>query len=313
MKLGPFFSVVIPTFNRAEKLKGTIQSVLDQIFKDFELLIVDDGSTDNTPEVVDSFSDSRIHYEWVPNSGGPATPRNRGIEISQADWICFLDADDIWYSNKLESVFTCIQDNPDIDVFCNNEICRIVSTGKTRLLKYGPYEDDFYQKMLIQGNRVSTSAVTVCKAFLNRHNLRFNQSKDYVALEDYDLWLHIALYGGRFHFIKKTLGEYIVDNDNISLIRESVRHNMDVLLRDHVFEIQSFEPNRERLWRQVQSRIAVVEAKEHLRNGSLKAAVEKMAKALASSPKSAVQYPILRIVQEGRRRFPHVFNPNERA
>lgn len=295
----PFFSVIVPTFNRAEKLKHTILSVLDQTFEDFELLVMDDGSRDNTQEIVLSFGDSRIRYEWTENSGGPAAPRNRGIDMAQAEWVCFLDADDIWYPMRLKTVHNCIQKNPGVEIFCNNEIFRDLSTGKTHLLKYGPYENDFYRKMLVYGNRVSTSTVTVLKSFLNQHNLRFNESKEYVALEDYDLWLHIALYGGRFYFVAKSLGEYIIDNDNISLDLESVKKNRDVLLRNHVFEIQTFEPNKQRLWRVIQSRLALAEAKTMLLNGNFLVAVGKMITALLRSPRTTISYFIFKIVRYG--------------
>jgi glycosyltransferase involved in cell wall biosynthesis len=96
------FSIIIPTFNRAEKLQKAVQSVLNQTYTNFEILIMDDGSTDQTKEMVRLLQDNRIKYEWSKNSGGPAIPRNRGIQIAQFDWICFLDADDSWESNKLE-------------------------------------------------------------------------------------------------------------------------------------------------------------------------------------------------------------------
>src|SRR5882672_1834830 len=102
--LRPCFSIVIPTYNRAAKLKLTLDSVIAQTFTDFEVLVMDDGSSDNTREMVESFRDSRIRYQWAPNSGGPATPRNRGIDAAVADWICFLDADDRWYPDKLRRV-----------------------------------------------------------------------------------------------------------------------------------------------------------------------------------------------------------------
>ena len=110
----PFFSVVIPTFNRSPVLKRAIESVLAQSFLDYEILVMDDGSTDDTQAVVESFHDQRICYYWAENSGGPATPRNRGIDAARADWICFLDADDLWYPDKLERVAEEIKRNPDI-------------------------------------------------------------------------------------------------------------------------------------------------------------------------------------------------------
>lgn len=109
-----FFSIVVPTYNRADSLKRTINSVLCQTYTNFELLIMDDGSVDKTYEVVESFGDPRIHYDWAKNTGGPAKPRNRGIGKAKGDWVCFLDADDTWYKDKLDNCMRVINDNVDV-------------------------------------------------------------------------------------------------------------------------------------------------------------------------------------------------------
>jgi glycosyltransferase involved in cell wall biosynthesis len=256
----PFFSVVIPTFNRANKLKKTLESVLVQTFTDFEVLVMDDGSSDDTQAVVESFQDARIRYEWAPNSGGPATPRNRGIDAAKADWVCFLDADDLWYPYKLQRVCEAIAQHPDSDLICHSEMMSVLATQSKSLLIYGPYEPDFYRLMLTLGNRVSTSATTVKRGFLNQHGLRFNQSPDYVIVEDYDMWLRIAFFGGAFHFIAAPLGEYVIDNDNISSNLTRIRHNQLVVLRDHVFSRQQFEPNKDQLWREVNAGLLISRA-----------------------------------------------------
>ena len=95
-------SVIIPTYNRAELLDEAIRSVLGQSYENLEIIIVDDGSTDNTREVVGSIRDKRIKYIWTDNWGGPARPRNIGIRAAQGNFIAFLDADDYWKEKKLE-------------------------------------------------------------------------------------------------------------------------------------------------------------------------------------------------------------------
>ena len=102
-----YFSIVVPsTFNRSSDLLLTINSVLCQDYHNFELLIIDDSSYDDTPLVVKKLNDPRIKYDWMENSGGPAAPRNRGIDISSGKWICFLDAGDTWFPKKLSVVKT---------------------------------------------------------------------------------------------------------------------------------------------------------------------------------------------------------------
>lgn len=102
----PFFSVIIPTYNRATLLEVAIRSVVAQTFSDWELLVVDDGSTDNTAALVQSYaaSDPRIKYIYQQNSERSAA-RNNGIKQSQGKYICFLDSDDFYLSNRLELLF----------------------------------------------------------------------------------------------------------------------------------------------------------------------------------------------------------------
>lgn len=280
----PFFTVVIPTFNRADKLAATIRSVLEQTFQDFELLVMDDGSTDDTEKMVSSLSDPRVRYDLAPNSGGPATPRNRGINAASAPWISFLDADDIWYPTRLSEIAQAITQNPESNVFCHNEMLHIVGANEKTLLKYGPYEKDFYRTMLTQGNRLSTSAVTVRTDFLLKHDLRFNQASDYVIVEDYDFWLRLANHGACFTFIAKPLGEYIIEIDNISLATTRARHNQRVLLKDHVYIIQQFEIDKDKLWRQICLRLDIEEGRELLGQGKIVDGLRMLAGIMAAQP-----------------------------
>jgi glycosyltransferase involved in cell wall biosynthesis len=280
----PFFTIIIPTFNRADKLRKTIESVIQQSFKDFELLIMDDGSVDHTKKVVTSFMDDRIKYSWANNSGGPATPRNHGINAALAPWISFLDADDIWYPGRLAEVAEAIARFPEIDIFCHNEFLSTLGSNEKVPLKYGPYEPDFYRVMLKQGNRLSTSAVTVRTNFLLKHDLRFNERKDYVIVEDYDLWLMFANKNAKFYFIKKFLGEYVIEEDNISLATSKNRQNLLVLLNDHVYNIQEFEQDRDKLWQEINLILKIGDAGESISNWKIVSGIIKLAPALIKHP-----------------------------
>lgn len=296
--LNPFFSIVIPTYNRASTLKLTLDSVVAQTYTDFEVLVMDDGSTDNTEAVVESYLDPRIRYEWGPNSGGPATPRNRGIDAARADWICFLDADDLWYKGKLKRVAEVIETTLSLDLVCHNERMSVLATAKKTPLHYGPFEPNFYQVMLRLGNRVSTSAVTVRRDFLNRHGLRFNQSSDYVIVEDYDMWLQVAFYGGVFHFIADYLGEYIIAGDNISSNSQRIQNNHLVLLRDHVYSRQTFQPDKDRLWREINAGLLITKSNNQISKRQYIVGVSTLIRAFRGSFVGAMKYILLQIRQK---------------
>jgi len=112
MSSTPFFSVVIPLYNKEKDIARTLQSVIDQKFEDFEVVIVNDGSTDNSETIARSFTDERIRIYSTENKGLSAA-RNYGVSKSNTDYIAFLDADDLWELNHLSTLFALIKQYPD--------------------------------------------------------------------------------------------------------------------------------------------------------------------------------------------------------
>ena len=108
----PKCTVIIPTYNAAEWLKESIDSVLRQTFRDYELIVVDDGSTDNTSSVVNAFGDKRIRYFYKPN-GGVASARHMGIDMATGEYIAFLDSDDLWPESYLQSMVSALEKATD--------------------------------------------------------------------------------------------------------------------------------------------------------------------------------------------------------
>ncbi|MBF2004215.1 MAG: glycosyltransferase family 2 protein [Chlorogloeopsis fritschii C42_A2020_084] len=109
MLVKPLVSVIIPTYNRANIIGNTLDSVVKQSYQKIEIIIVDDGSTDNTEEVIKAIGDSRIHYIKHQINYGGATARNTGIKAAKGEYIAFLDSDDIWLTNKIEIQLDAIQ------------------------------------------------------------------------------------------------------------------------------------------------------------------------------------------------------------
>lgn len=248
------FSVVIPTYNSSKTINKTITSVLRQKYKNFEIIVVDDGSNDNTVSKVKQISDSRIRVFKIKRSGGPAKPRNYGINKSISEWICFLDSDDLWDPNKLKILSQSIKQS-NFDILCHNEY--IFKLGKKKIQKYGPFQKNFYKTLLINGNRLSTSATMISKKFLSKNNLKFNESKKFVSVEDYDLWMLCAKKKANFLFIDDVLSTYIVHNEGISQNHNKHLNNFKSLLKHHVFEIQNFENNK-KLWEYFEKKIELL-------------------------------------------------------
>lgn len=213
----PFFSVIIPTFNSEDTILKTLKSVKKQTFKDFQIIIIDDGSKDETTSLINSFTiESALDITLIEknNSGGPAAPRNLGISSSIGQWICFLDSDDYWFANKLNDAYIYLKNHEGRDVLTSNEIM-IYNKKKTKLV-YGPSTQNFYIDLLKKGNKLSTSATIVKKKFLVEKKIMFNEDINFSSVEDYDFWLQIAKQGGRFKFLNKFHGLYLPNKNSIS-------------------------------------------------------------------------------------------------
>lgn len=211
----PFFSVIIPTYNREKELKRSIQSVLAQSFSNLEVLVMDDGSNDYTESMVRSLDDSRITYDWDENFGGPAKPRNRGIAKAQGEWICFLDADDWWADNKLEICHQHINEQVDV-IYHDLEIVGVPARlFRSKIIKSRQLKTPVLIDLLVGGNAIANSSAVVRKKLLDEIG-RIDERKEMIASEDYNTWLRLAKVSERFLYIPKPLGFYLVHEKNIS-------------------------------------------------------------------------------------------------
>lgn len=292
-----FFSIITPTFNRSAQLPELINCVLSQHFNNFELIIVDDGSTDDTDKVVhDLIVDPRIqYYKLENNSGGPAYPRNYGVERSRGSWISFLDADDLWEANKLNEMHKLIEKHPSVTVFCHDEIMINRSTGDRRPLKYGPFTKNFYLTMVMEGNKLSTSATTVSRDFLLTHNIKFNEAQNYAIVEDYDFWLQIAKQKGQFYFHNKPLGYYVVDKLGISSNHDKSLINLSHVLNSHIQSIDAPDSMKKILHAKVEYSIEFSSAIYSLKNKKYQTFFSRIFHLFIKSPKLFSFYLLKRL------------------
>jgi glycosyltransferase involved in cell wall biosynthesis len=256
-KNNPFFSIIIPTYNHGHLIRKCIDSIIVQTFSNWEALIINNFSPDNTIQVIESYKDSRIKLINFSNNGIIAASRNTGIRTSNGEWICFLDSDDYWCLNKLEIVYQFVVNNPNVDLVCHDLLINYIKTGKKKLLYCGPVVPDLYCDLLKYGNRFPNSAISIKKSTLEKFSILVNENKNLISVEDYDLSLQLAVRNALFACIHIPLGEYSVDTNNIS--GAVIHHeNLEFLLRKHVFEIQTFEPDKSKLWRVVSSRLNII-------------------------------------------------------
>ena len=252
MTVPPLFTVVIPTYNQANYLKGAIDSVLAQSFTDFEIVVVNNYSTDNTREVIEAFDDPRITAMDFSNEGVIGAGRNVGIRAAKGDYVCFLDSDDTWYSEKLAAVAQVIQNDPEIGLICHNQ--DMVRDGLVeQKTNYGPppnYRGKIYDYVLGAANGPSTSATTVARSVLEDVS-GFSEDRAFITVEDYELWLRLAKVC-RFHFIESILGTHMFHGENSSNNAERQLNGglavLDQIWKelDHPTEDLSLEDHRRR-------------------------------------------------------------------
>ena len=118
-------SVIIPTYNRAETILRSVNSVLNQTYDDIELLIIDDGSTDNTKELLEQLDDSRIRYFCLDTNGGASNARNVGANLAKGEWIAFQDSDDAWKPDKLSKQMTYALEHPEYNLVYSSYIAHL--------------------------------------------------------------------------------------------------------------------------------------------------------------------------------------------
>lgn len=201
-------SIITPMYNAEKYILETILSVQAQTYQNWEMIIVDNLSTDTSREIVKKVNDSRIKlYELNFNSGGPARPRNIGIKNANGEYLAFLDADDLWQSNKLKLSILELDNNADF-IYTNY---RTIEKYKKEI---NSYQVNYLYQFLMK-NPIGCSTVC-CRNFYSIDNIfLFNESKEFIAFEDYYLWLQLFKSGFKFKFINQYLTEYRIHDNNL--------------------------------------------------------------------------------------------------
>lgn len=212
MNNSPLVSIVIPTYNHAPLLQRALTTVVEQTYQNWNAIVVNNFSTDNTLEVVAAFNDPRIQCVNFRNKGVIGASRNEGIALATGKYVAFLDSDDTWFTTKLEQCVEILESGSDL--VCHAEYW-IDESGKSRLVAYGPSEAATHHNLIYKGNRISTSATVVRTALLKEVH-GFDVAPELISTEDYDLWIRLAAKSNKFAFISEPLGEYHRHDNNVS-------------------------------------------------------------------------------------------------
>ncbi len=214
--LAPIVSVIIPTYNRAYCIKRTIDSVLNQSFKDFDIFVIDNNSIDNTEEIINSYNNPKINFKKIENNGVIAISRNKGIFLSRSKYIAFLDSDDWWKPDKLKISVEFLENGNDF--ICHGlEIFRTQRNNISKEYTKNTYKfkKPFFESFLKDGNTIETSSIIVRKDIITKLG-GFFESKSLSGSEDYDMWFRISSITNNFCVINNNLGYLTYGEDNYS-------------------------------------------------------------------------------------------------
>jgi len=228
-----FFSIILPTYNRERKVLKAINSVISQTFESWELIVVDNNSNDQTKKKIYSLKNKKILFYQINNNGVIALSRNYGISKSTGKYLCFLDSDDWWTTNKLEITKQYIDQGykflyHDMYLSKNDNFIRTKTKYCRNLSK------PIFNDLVNNGPAFPTSSVTVKKELFNSVN-NFVELKDLIAWEDYDAWIRISKVNENFIKIPKTLGFLKIDRDNLLNTDKSI-DNIFSFKKKYIYE-----------------------------------------------------------------------------
>ena len=212
MKKNPLVSVIIPAYNSEKYIKEAIESVLYQTYDHLEIIIVNDGSWDNTEKIVKEFKDSRIKYFWQKNKG-IASAKNAGIKNAKGEFITFLDTDDFYLPRKIEEEVIFLKHHPEFDlVYCN---MKHFSDGKPGILMQhkGPFYSGKVFEKLLHRFFGQQDTILIPKEIFKTVGF-FDEALRYS--EDWDMHLRIAYKGFKFGFLNKDLVRIRVGKNSLS-------------------------------------------------------------------------------------------------
>lgn len=262
----PLFSIIIPTYNHASLIGRCLDSVIAQTISDWEVIVINNFSQDNTIEIVESYADHRIRLINNGNNGVIAVSRNKGISEASGEWICFLDSDDWWTPNKLEM---CLPYLDKYDYMYHDMEIVYKKVTRKKILKGRSLDiDNPYTDMLLRGNPCINSSAIVRHSVVKAVGI-IDENKDLIAVEDFDYWLRIVQHTKKCKYIAKTLGYYWMGNTNISFNEKQIIR-IDAVYKKHLVNI-----TQPKLAKEIAARVSYRQARIYQLLGLKKEALDK--------------------------------------
>lgn len=225
-------TVLMPVYNAGEFLKEAIDSILDQTYEEFEFLIINDGSTDSSVNIIESYEDERIKLIHNTENVGLIKTLNKGIELAQGKYIVRMDADDISEIDRVEVQLNFMENNYDVAVAGSNVV--IFSSEKPLIKKLTDFPTTFSEircKLLFE-SPIMHPAVIMRKDVLLENNYRYRD--EYKDTEDYELWLEIAKNHRIVNISKKLLRYRIVSNSITNRALKKMRDRIEVMKKVYI-------------------------------------------------------------------------------
>ena len=207
-------SIIIPTYKSEKYIKKCIDSVLEQTYQNYEIIIIDNHSTDATINIIKSYKTNKIKTFSINNNGQISLSRNLGIKNSNSDWIAFLDSDDAWYKDKLTLIMNNFTNK--YDFICHDMNVFIDEKPQKQRLKFKKNfpNRNLFENLLIEGNPIANSSVIVKKSLLENIGYISVDHPPYTI--DYHTWLRISQITSKFYYFNQYLGIYRIHNENLS-------------------------------------------------------------------------------------------------
>jgi teichuronic acid biosynthesis glycosyltransferase TuaG len=246
---GDLVSIVMPAYNSGKYIADSIRSVLAQTYSDWELIVVDDGSTDDTAAVVRDFMkhESRVKYIYQEN-GRLGKARNTGIRNSSGDLVAFLDSDDLWMETKLERQTHALREYEADLVYCNAYVFtddNPLDETKKLQSSIGKFSGQAFYDSLVVQNQIPVLTVLGKKAALESVGL-FEEAKPYHGCEDYDLWMKLAQAGFVFYGMPAVLARYRRHASAMTAVQSNVLKPMLATIKKHIDQTSLSAPQKQK-------------------------------------------------------------------